>query len=110
LKVIIENDKCLFNIINIANTYINIGYWLSHFKKSFSITPKPNKIAYNSPKMFHPIILLNILGKLIEEDIGERLQYQSIKANFIHPNQLGSLKHYLTTDTDVLPTHLIHSE
>ena len=113
LKIIIENDKCLFNIINIiniANAWINIGYWLSHFKKSCSIViSKPNKIAYNSLKIFHPIILLNTLEKVIEKVIDERLQYQFIKANFIHPNQLDSLKHCLTTSTDVLFTYLIHS-
>ena len=32
-------------------------------------------ILYDSLKMFRLIILLNILGKLIEKVIGERLQY-----------------------------------
>jgi len=53
---------------------------------------KPNKVSYDSPKIFWPIISLNILGKLIEKVIGGRLQYQSITLNFIHPNQLGRLK------------------
>jgi len=55
------------------------------------IIPKPNKVSYDSPKMFCPIILLSILGKLIEKVIGEILQYQFIASNFIYPNQLGGL-------------------
>ena len=49
-------------------------------------------MLYNSSKIFRPIVLLNMLGKLIKKVIGERLQYQSITLNFVHPNQLGRLK------------------
>jgi len=73
------------------------------------IIPKPNKIAYNSPKTFRPIFLLNILGKLIEKVIGERLQFQSISKDFIHLNQFRGLKQWLTTDIGVFLTYLIHS-
>ena len=73
LKVIINDSTCLKNFINIANTYIILGYWLSHFKISSSIIiPKPNKASYNSPKTFRPIMLLNTSSKLIEKVISER--------------------------------------
>jgi len=76
LKVVIEDNKYLLYIINIANTCINIEHWQSHFKKSsLIIISKLNKMAYNSLEMFCLIILLNILEKLIEKVIGERLQY-----------------------------------
>jgi len=43
LKEIVDNAKYTTNIVNIANYYINLGYWLSHFKKLSSIIiPKPN--------------------------------------------------------------------
>jgi len=42
--------------------------------------------------MFRPIVLLNILGKLIKKVIGERLQFHAIANNFIHSNQLENLK------------------
>jgi len=58
--------------------------------------------------MFHLIVLLNTLGKLIKKVIGKRLQYQSITLNFVHPYQLGSLKQCSIIDTDVLLTHLIY--
>ena len=91
--MITKNLACLVNIINIANVYINLEHWPSHFKLSISIIiPKSNKILYNTPKMFRPIILLNMLSKLIEKVIGERLQFQALSKNTIHPCQLGGLK------------------
>jgi len=48
--------------------YIDLGYWPSHFKSSsLIIIPKPNKMSYNSSKLFYPIILLNFLEKLIKK-------------------------------------------
>ena len=70
---------------------------------------KPNKTAYNSSKIFWPIVLLNTLRKFIEKVICERLQYQLIYMDFIYPCQLGELKQHLTTDADVFLTHLICS-
>ena len=55
------------NIINITNAYINLEHWLLHFKIFISIIiPKLNKVLYNTPKTFRPIVLLNMLDKLIQ--------------------------------------------
>ena len=94
--------------MNITNIYIDLGHWPSYFKMSTSIIiPKPNKVSYNSLKIFCLIVLLNTLGKLIEKVIGERLQYQPITSNFIYSNQLSRLKQCSTTDADIVLTHLI---
>ena len=74
------------------------------------IIPKPNKLKYNHPKAFRPIVLLNTLGKLIEKVITERLQFIVTNNNFIHPSQLGSLKFKSTLDAGVALTHIIHSD
>ena len=109
LKHILTHEKCLLNIINIANTCINLGHWLNYFKCSSTvIIPKPNKPKYDHPKTFHPIVLLNTLGKLIEKVIAERLQFIVANNNFIHPSQLGSLKFKSTSDAGVTLTHIIH--
>ena len=74
LKWIVKDKMCLGNIIAIANACIKIGYWPNHFKNSITIViPKPNKAAYDFPKSFRPIVLLNTLEKLIEKAIGDRL-------------------------------------
>jgi len=76
-----------------------------YFKtSSFIIISKPNKISYNSPKTFRPIILLNTLSKLIEKVIGKRLQFQSISMNVIYPCQLGRLKQQSIMDTGIVLT------
>ena len=73
-KIIIKDDKCLSNIISIANTYIDLGYQPAYFKRSIMIViPKPNKQLYDFSKLFRPIVLLNTVGKLIKKVIGERL-------------------------------------
>ena len=69
---------------------------------------KSNKPLYNTPKVFEPIVLLNMLGKLIEKLISNRLQFHSIVSNFIHLSQLGGIKQCLTTDTSIFLTHLIY--
>ena len=74
------------------------------------IISKPNKSSYNSPKSFRPIVLLNMLGKLIKKVIGDRLQFYVISNNFIHQSQLGELKFKSTTDVGITLTHFIHIE
>ena len=70
LKIIIKDIVCLRHLINIADVCIELGHWPSHFKTlAFIIIPKPNKVLYNSSKAFRPIVLLNILSKLIEKVI-----------------------------------------
>ena len=73
------------------------------------IIPKSNKATCNFLKVFHSIILLNTLGKLIEKVIGKRFQFQSISNNLIHYNQLG-LKQHSTMDANVFLTYLTYLE
>ena len=110
LKFIVKNNDCLTNIINIADSCINLGYWLNYFKISSTIIiPKPNKTSYNQPKAFQPIVLLNTLGKLIEKVIVEKLQFMVACNDFIHLSQLGSLKFKSTLDAGVALTHIVRS-
>jgi len=74
------------------------------------VIPKSNKVLYDSPKSFRPIVLLNTLGKLIEKVIGDRLQFHVISNNFIYQSQLEGLKFKSTTDTGIALTHFIHME
>ena len=59
--------------------------------------------------MFCPIVLLNMLGKLIEKVITKRIQFTVVNNNFIHPSQLGSLKFKSTTDAEVALMHTVRS-
>ena len=74
IKNIVQNNVCFLNIINITDVCIDLDHWLLHFKISlFIIIPKPNKALYDFTKTFRPIFLLNMLGKIIEKVIGNRL-------------------------------------
>ena len=108
LKHILKDKLCLENIIKITNIYIKVGYWPTHFKSSTTIIiPKPNKASYNMPKSFRLIVLLNMLDKLIEKVIGDRLQFHVISNNFIYQSQLGGLKYKSTTNTSIVLIHFI---
>ena len=108
LKIILTDDVCITNIIKIANACIDLEYWPNHFKSSSTvIIPKPNKLLYDSPKSFRPIVLLNTLGKLIEKVIGERIQFHVVANNFIYPSQLGGLKFKSTINVGVALMHII---
>ena len=110
LKSIVKQDEYLVNIINIADSCINLGHWLNYFKYlSTVIIPKPNKILYDQPKSFHSIVLLNTLRKLIEKVIAERIQFTVASNDFIHPSQLGGLKFKSTTDAGVTLTYIVRS-
>ena len=110
LKHILKQEECLLNIINIANTCLNLDHWPNYFKCSSTvIIPKLNKPKYNHLKAFCPIVLLNTLGKLIEKVIVERLQFIVVNNNFIYPSQLGGLKFKSTSDTGVALTHTVRS-
>ena len=110
LKFITKQDEYLSNIINVANVCINLGHWPDYFKwLSTIIIPKPSKLSYNHAKMFCPIVLLNMLEKLIEKVITERIQFIVMKNNFIHPYQLGGLKFKSTTNARVILTYIMRS-
>jgi len=73
------------------------------------IISKPNKLAYNHPKAFCLIVLLNTLEKLIEKVIAERIQFIITGNSFIHSSQLDSLKTKSTSDAGIALTHIVHS-
>ena len=108
LKTILKQDVCLTKIINIADACINLGHWPNYSKCStIVVIPKLNKLVYDQPKSFYPIMLLNTLGKLIKKVVAERLQFLIVKNDFTHSSQLGGLKFKSTTDVDVTLTHIV---
>ena len=60
--------------------------WPDYFKTSKTVgIPKLNKPAYNISKVFRPIVLLNMLGKLFEKVIANRLQWECARFGLLHP-------------------------
>ena len=72
--MLIKDNKCIMNIVNIANFYIDLEHWSSYFKKSMLIIiPKSNKPFYDTSKIFWPIVLLNTMEKLIKKVLSNRI-------------------------------------
>jgi len=68
------DDTYLGKNVYIANTYINLKFWLLYFKTAITVViPKSNKELYNMLKFFQPIALLNTTEKLIEKVISNHL-------------------------------------
>ena len=108
LKHILSNNTCAVGILSLANACLLLHHWPRHFKESVSvIIPKPGKPAYDTPKAFRPIVLLNTLGKLIEKMIARRLQFDAVKYSILHPNQLGGVAQRSTEDAGVFLMHLV---
>ena len=108
LKLILADNTCAVDILSLANACLLLHHWPRHFKELVSvIIPKPGKPAYNTPKVFRPIVLLNTLGKLIEKIVVRRLQFDAVKHGILHPNQLGGVAQWSTEDAGVFLTHLV---
>ena len=54
-------------------------------------------------------MLLNTIGKLIEKMISNRLQFDMIKFDLVHPNQVGGVRQHSTKDAGLFLTHLVHT-
>ena len=68
-----------------------MGIWPDYFKHSKTVViPKPEKPAYNIPKAFHPIVLLNTLGKLFEKVIANWLQHLLLVPVPLHAQPPGA--------------------
>ena len=108
LKLILADNTCAVDILSLANACLLLHHWPRHFKELVSvIIPKPGKPAYNTPKVFRPIVLLNTLGKLIEKIVVRRLQFDAVKHGILHPNQLGGVAQWSTEDAGMFLTHFV---
>ncbi|CAA7270015.1 unnamed protein product [Cyclocybe aegerita] len=110
LKELLKDKHVLALFIVLANACLRVGHWLHIFKESLSvIIPKPNKPSYAVPKAFRPIVLLITFGKLIEKMIANRIQFDAVKHDIFHPNQLGGIHQRSTEDAGLILTHLVRA-
>ncbi|CAA7267354.1 unnamed protein product [Cyclocybe aegerita] len=107
LKELLKDKHVLTLFIVLANACLQVGHWPRIFKESLSvIVPKPNKPSYAVPKAFRPIVLLITFGKLIEKMIANRIQFDAVKHDIFHPNQLGGTHQRSIEDAGLILTHL----
>ncbi|CAA7268146.1 unnamed protein product [Cyclocybe aegerita] len=110
LKELLKDKHVLALFIMLANACLRVGHWLHIFKESLSvIVPKLNKPSYAVPKAFRPIVLLITFGKLIKKMIANRIQFDAVKHDIFHPNQLGGICQRSTEDAGLILTHLVRA-
>ena len=51
-----------------------------------------------------------MLGKLFEKMLSNRLQFDMIRHNLVHPNQMGGVQQCSTEDAGIFLTHLVRAE
>ncbi|KAF8702623.1 hypothetical protein AX14_014398 [Amanita brunnescens Koide BX004] len=95
-------------LAHLFNAVCSTGTWPSYFKESTSvIIPKPNKLDYTILKAYHPIALLNTLGKLLTEILANRLQHDAAEFNILHRDQFGGIQGHSTIDAGLVLTDFI---
>ena len=82
---------------------VESGVWPDWFKSSECvIIPKPSKPNYTIPKAYHPISLLNTVGKLLTKIIANRMQFDAAAHGLLHQGQCGGIRKHATIDAGVV--------
>ena len=69
--------------------------------------PKPKKLAYDTPKAFWPITLLNVLSKLLTKILAQRMQFEGQAHGLFHEGQLGGVSKHATMDVGLILVDII---
>jgi hypothetical protein len=110
LKLLAKDTHGVHVLLLLANACLQVGHWLATFKESLLvIIQKPGKPSYSAPKAFWLIALLNMLSKLIEKMLANRMQFNTVGLDIFHPNQLGRVQQCSTEDAGLLLTHIVRT-
>ena len=108
LKLVIKDETALQALALLFNKIIDEGVWPHQLKDAVScIIPKPKKPAYDIPKAFRPIALLNMIGKLLTKVVAKRLQFEAQGHNLFHDGQFGGISRHSTTDVSLILMDMI---
>ncbi len=70
---------------------------------------KPNKPDYSNLKAYHPISLLECIGKVLEKVIAKRFNHDIEASHLLPMTQFGSCHHHTATNTAAVLTHRIQA-
>ena len=74
-----------------------------------AIIPKPNKPAYNIPKAYRPVALLNCMGKVLEKIMATRLSWLVEKHQLLYRDQVGGRPQRSAVDAVMALVHHVES-
>jgi hypothetical protein len=87
-------------LLHIYSAILERGLYYKPWKQfTMVVLRKPGKPRYNVPKAYHPIALLNTLGKVLTAIIAEQLTYYTEKHALLPPMHFGGRPGRMTTDT-----------
>jgi hypothetical protein len=82
------------------------GYYpQSWCEATTTIIPKPNNPDYSLVKAYHPIALLNYIGKILENLMATSLAQIAEAHHLLHPDQIGGRPQHLAMDAAMALTH-----
>ena len=85
---------CIFCATFALNTYSdNWKTWIT------IVLTKPGKAAYDVPKAYHPIALLNTIGKLLTAIVAEDITYMAEQYHLLPASHFGGRPGRTTTDS-----------
>ena len=89
----------LLNLLrNILNQTYNLGYYPEDWKQENKIyLKKPGKDSYHDPKSYCPISLTNILGKILERIILNKILHHLESTNFFEGKNLFAYRRFFNT-------------
>ena len=100
-----EGGEMLLNLLrNILNQTYNLGYYPEDWKQENKIyLKKPGKDSYHDPKSYSPISLTNILGKILERIILNKILHHLESTNFFEGKNLFAYRRFFNTTHALLP-------
>ena len=108
IKILVLDENILKLLVWLANACFVTGVWPDYFKTSKTVViPNPNTPAYNIPKAFRLIVLLNTHDKLFKKVIANRLQWECACYGLLHPCQFGGIRQNSTKDAGSYLIHLV---
>ena len=77
-------------LADLIRASIYAGHHAKEWKKAIvCIVPKPGRADYTIPKNYHPISLLECLGKLVEKIVAQLIYQEIIQHDLVPTNQFG---------------------
>jgi hypothetical protein len=108
MKMVVDNEASLQVVTWLFNGILDSSMWPTQLKDAnLVIIPKPKKPAYDVPKAFWPIALLNMLGKLLTKVLARRMQHDGQSHGLFHEGQFGSISKHSTTDIGLILVDII---
>ena len=95
-------------LTSLFNRVITLGHHPWHDAKIVLI-PKPNKTNYRLGKAYHPVLLLECCGKLLEKIVAKRILLDANRLHLLPPSQFGSRDYHSVVDAAMCLTHSIQS-